>query len=140
MRYFLIYFFLEVMISVEISSVIGGFATFLEIIFSAFFGAFLLANFRQTLAENFRAVSQNCLSLDEFQRLNLFTLIGALLLILPGFLSDIIGLLMQFSVVTQMFVTRYSQKYGKNCKTNFNKKDDDVIDVEILSSGTTSDK
>lgn len=140
MIYFLIYLFLEVMVSVELASIIGGFATFLEIVFSAFLGVFLLLNFRNTLLENFRAVSQNCLSLEEFQRLNLFTLLGAILLILPGFLGDIVGLLMQFSVITSMFVTKYSQKYANNCDTNFNSKDDDVIDVEILSSSSSSER
>ena len=141
MIYFIVYLFLEVLISVNISSSIGGIATFFEIILSAFIGISILVNFRKTLVENMSAVSYNCIDLEQFQRLNLFTLFGAILLIVPGFLTDILGILMQFSVFTSMLVNRYNVKSG-NCKTAYAdktslKKDSDVIDVEIISSSST---
>ena len=141
MLYFVIYLFLEVLISVNISSQIGGLATFFEIMASAFLGLSILVNFRKTLVENFQAVSYNCIDLEQFQRLNLFTLFGAILLIVPGFLTDIMGILMQFSVFTSMLVNRYNVKSG-NCNTSYGeqnnlKKDSDVIDVEIISDDST---
>jgi 2-isopropylmalate synthase/UPF0716 protein FxsA len=141
MIYFLIYLFLEVVISVNIASALGGITTFFELILSALIGIAILFNFRNTLAENMKAVSYNCINLQQFQELNLFTLFGALLLILPGFLTDIAGLLMQFSVLTTMLVNRYSAKQGR-CDTPMHheeryeyheRKDEDVIDVEIVS-------
>lgn len=141
MIYFLVYLFLEVLISVNISSSIGGIATFFEIILSAFIGISILINFRKTLVENMSAVSYNCIDLEQFQRLNLFTLFGAILLIIPGFLTDILGILMQFSVFTSMLVNRYNVKSGKcntaNADKTSLKKDSDVIDVEIISSNST---
>ncbi|HUH42859.1 MAG: FxsA family protein [Sulfurimonas sp.] len=138
MIYFLIYLFLEVLISVNISSVIGGLGTFFEILLSAFFGIFILMNFRSTFKENVMAVSYRCINLEEFQRLNLFSIFGAILLILPGFLTDIIGILLQFGVITTMLVNRYNVK--SKCKTDYekykNEKDIDVIDVEIISDNT----
>ena len=144
MIYFIVYLFLEVLVSVNISSAIGGLATFFEIILTAFIGISILVNFRNTLVENFTAVSYNCIDLEQFQKLNLFTLIGAIFLIIPGFMTDILGILMQFSVVTTMFVNRYNVNSGK-CKTktqeNFRqnniKKDSDVIDVEIISDNSS---
>ncbi len=141
MTYFLVYLLLEVMVSVNISSQIGGLATFFEIIASAFIGISILINFRKTLVENMTAVSYNCIDLEQFQRLNLFTLFGAILLIIPGFLTDILGILLQFSAITSMIVNRYNVKSG-NCKSSFSeqtniKKDSDVIDVEIISNNTT---
>ena len=141
MLYFLAYLFFEVIISVNISSAIGGLATFLEIVLSALIGISILVNFRKTLIENMTAVSYNCIDLEQFQRLNLFTLFGAVLLIVPGFLTDIIGVLMQFGVFTSMLVNRYNVKSG-NCnaqgyKQNNLKKDSDVIDVEIISNNAT---
>jgi len=141
MFYFLLYLFLEVLVSVSISSEIGGFATFFEILLSAFIGISILVNFRATLMENIRAVSLNAIDLEEFQRLNIFTLIGAILLILPGFLTDIIGALLQFSVFTRMMVNHYGVKFNKNCKSSYNEKinkqkDSDVIDVEIIGDGS----
>ena len=140
MLYFLGYLFLEVLISVNISSSIGGLATFFEIILSAFIGISILVNFRKTLIENLTAVSYNCIDLEQFQRLNLFTLIGAIFLLIPGFFTDILGVLLQFSALTSMIVNRYHVKSG-NCNTNYNSniytKDSNVIDVEIIGDKPT---
>jgi 2-isopropylmalate synthase/UPF0716 protein FxsA len=140
MLYFLVYLFLEVLVSVSISSAIGSVMTFLEIVGSAAIGITILINFRKTLVANITAVAYDCIDLEQFQRLNLFTLFGAILLIIPGFLTDIIGILMLFSVFTAMLVNRYNVK-STNCKTNFSqthiKKDSNVIDVEIISDNAT---
>ena len=142
MVYFIIYIFLEVLVSVNISSYLGGLITFLEIVVTAFIGISILLNFKDTLIENMTAVSYNCIDLEQFQRLNLFTLFGAILLILPGFLTDIFGLLMQFSALTSILVNRYNVKSG-NSNTSYGdyqnniKKDSDVIDVEIISDNST---
>jgi 2-isopropylmalate synthase/UPF0716 protein FxsA len=139
MIYFLIYLFFEVLISVNISSAIGGLATFFEIIISALFGIAILVNFKSTLRENFTAVSYSCIDLKQFQSLNLFTIFGAILLIAPGFLTDIVGILLQFSVFTTMLVNRYNVKSSR-CKENYEnnnrEKDINVIDVEIISDNT----
>ena len=133
MIYFLLYLFLETIVSVNISSAIGGFATFLEIVVSAFVGLAILANFKNTFFENLTAVSYAQIDLEEFQRLNLFTIIGAILLIVPGFLTDIIGTLLQFSAITTMLVNRYGvQSRRRDNNERFYKEDDDVIDVEVI--------
>ena len=137
MLYFLLYLFLETIVSVNIASAIGGLATFFEIVLTALIGIFILANFRNTFMENLMAVFYARIDLEEFQRLNLFTVIGAILLILPGFLTDIIGLLLQFSAVTSMLVNRYGVKSKRENFKDFEEPfykecDDDVIDVEIV--------
>jgi 2-isopropylmalate synthase/UPF0716 protein FxsA len=138
MIYFLLYLFLEVLVSVNISSQIGGLNTFFELIFSAFIGIYILFHFQSTLAENMRAVSSRQIDLQKFQELNIFTLLGAILLIIPGFLTDILGVLLQFHVFTSILVNRFSAKYdSKDIQSNSNyTKDDDVIDVEIISDST----
>jgi UPF0716 family protein affecting phage T7 exclusion len=143
MIYFLVYLFLEVIISVNISSAIGGLATFLEILVSALLGILILMNFKETIVENMKAVSYNCIDLQEFQRLNLFTLFGAFFLIVPGFLTDIIGVLLQFSAITSMIVNRYNVK-SSHCNTSvfeeekkYKKDNDEVIDVEIIERATS---
>jgi 2-isopropylmalate synthase/UPF0716 protein FxsA len=138
MKYFLLYLFVEVIVSVNISSAIGGFLTFIEIMLSAFIGISILINFKQTLMENFSAVSRGAIGLEEFEKLNLFTLLGAILLILPGFFTDIVGILLQFSSLTAMIVNRYNVKSTSTFNTqNKNTKDLDVIDVEIIDSDNT---
>jgi len=145
MIYFLLYLFLEVMISVNLSSEIGGFNTFLELVGSAFLGFILLVNFRATLFENMQAFSSRNIDLQEFQRLNIFAVVGAVFLILPGFFTDILGILLQFSVVTKMLVNRFTAKstyqnssHRRQTYTKIHtEKDDDVIDVEIISNDST---
>jgi len=142
MIYFIVYLFLEVMISVNLASQIGGFNTFLEVMFTALVGIVLLVNFRSTLMANMHAFSLQKIDVQEFQRLNIFAILGAILLILPGFLTDIIGLLLQFSVLTKMLVNRFTAKSTFENETYthtkiHSEKDDNVIDVEIISNDST---
>jgi 2-isopropylmalate synthase/UPF0716 protein FxsA len=130
---------IEVLVSVNISSQIGAFATFLEIVFSAIVGFMLLGNFRNTLAESMKAMQNRTISIQEFQKLNAFTLLGALLLIIPGFFSDIVGLFLQFS----FFATLFAKKI-LHVKDNIDiediqhtrKEDDEIIDVEVIDDRT----
>jgi len=133
MIYFLIYLFAEVTLSVEIASKIGGLATFLEIIGSAFLGVFILMNFRHALSENLEALRTRQIDVQGFSNRNMMGLLGALLLILPGFLSDIIGVLLQFSLVTTLIINRFTRKYQPPTQP----KDDHVIDAEIIEHTTT---
>jgi len=136
--YFILYIFLEVMISTNISSAIGGFATFGEIIISAMIGFSLIANFRYTFFESLSALNNRAISIEEFQKLNAFSLLGAILLILPGFFSDILGLLLQFSFFATLFAKKVLHVNKNNKYENFNDKgiDDDVIDVEVIEHNT----
>ena len=137
MIYFILYLFFEVMLSTSIASEIGGLATFLELITSAFIGIAILVNFRTILMQNMGALASREIDVARFQELNLFTILGAFLLIIPGFLTDIIGIMLQFSMITGLFVSKLSAKYEPK-NPNLNTKDCDVIDVEIISDTTTS--
>jgi 2-isopropylmalate synthase/UPF0716 protein FxsA len=120
------------MVTTNIASKIGGFATFIEIVLSAVAGLFLLSNLRYTAAGSLGMVMSGQMSLEEFQRLSLFSIIGAFLLIIPGFFSDIIGLLMQFSAVGTFIAKRI---FGLKNKNSFKKeRDEEIIDVEIIDS------
>jgi UPF0716 family protein affecting phage T7 exclusion len=131
--YFLVYFFLEVLITVDIGAQIGGLATFFEIVFSAFVGFFLLTNFRYTLAQSMTALMNGSITVDQFQKMNMMSLLGAILLIIPGFFSDIIGVMLQFG----FFGTFIAKKilHLKEKKRKINEGDyDDAIDVEVIDS------
>jgi len=133
MIYFLIYLFAEVTLTVEIASRIGGLATFLEVIGSAFLGIFILMNFRHALSENLEALRTRQIDVQGFSNRNMMGLLGALLLILPGFLCDMIGILLQFSLVTTLIINRFTRKYQPPTQP----KDDHVIDAEIIEHTTT---
>nr|WP_275855082.1 FxsA family protein [Sulfurimonas sp. MAG313] len=133
--YFFIYLFIEVMFSVQIAEMIGGLGVFSEIMFSGFIGIMLLLNVKTTMIESLKAMSNNCITMKEFQELNIFALLGAIFLILPGIFSDVIGVLMQFSVFTALIVSKVNKKSG-NCHVNNPQGEDNVIDVEIVSNDT----
>lgn len=134
MKYFLIYLFLEVFVSVNIASSIGAFATFAEIVFSGILGILLLVNFRVTLMQNLNALMQRQISVDAFQRLNLWSIVGALLFILPGFLGDIVALLLQFSFITTLFASKVLHvKEEEGVPSSFKQgKNSEIIDVEVV--------
>ncbi|WP_456451910.1 FxsA family protein [Hydrogenimonas sp.] len=135
MIWFLLYLFLEIFVSVEIASAIGPFWTFVEVIVSAIAGLLLLTNFRYTFFENMQAMMNGDISPETFQNQNMAALIGAILLIVPGFLTDIVGILLQFGVFTNLLANRLArkQRHRSDVDTNpFHQGDTDVIDVEII--------
>ncbi len=138
MIYFLIYLFIEIFVSVEISAAIGPFWTFMEVIASALAGLLLLTNFRYTFSENMRAMMAGEITPESFQKQNLAALVGAILLIIPGFFTDIVGLLLQFGIFSGFIARRLFSKgrpegkSGLDTKDKFKEGECDVIDVEII--------
>ena len=117
MIYFIVYLFLETLVSVSISSSIGGILTFVEIIISGIVGLLLLQNLPYSISESFLSLKSGQIDADDFKRMNLSVLFGAFLLIIPGFLTDIIGILLQF----ESFATIIAKKFIKD-KQNINNK------------------
>lgn len=73
------------------------------------------------------------ITVEEFQRMNMLSLLGAVLLIIPGFFSDMIGLLLQFG----FFGTFVAKKILHLREKKRAKKEGDIedaIDVEIIDS------
>ena len=136
MFYFLAYFFLEVVITVDIASRIGGLATFGEIVFSAFVGFFLLTNFRYTLAQSMTALLSGSITVEQFQKMNMMSLLGAILLIIPGFFSDIIGILLQFGFLGTFVAKKILHLKEKKRRKKHEGDYDDAIDVEIVDDNT----
>ena len=146
MVYIFLYLFLEVMVSVYFASMLGGLYTFLEIIISAFIGVFLLKNFRYSLMLNIKSLAKGEITQEDFVKQNVAKALGAVLLVIPGFLTDIIGILLQFGIIslllTKIFKFKISSKkeensFTQNSYTYQSKQkrrydDDEIIDVEII--------
>jgi len=135
-KYFLVYLFLEVMVSVNLASFIGAIATFAEIVISAIIGFALLLNVRNTLMQNLNALVQRQMSAETFQKLNLWSIVSALLLILPGFFGDIVAVCLQFSAITTLFAQTFLhvKKENQPFYSNYSKQgnEHEVIDVEVI--------
>jgi len=128
MIYFLIYLFVEIFVSYEFTKIFTPFGMFLEILATAVLGVIILQNLNMSLMENMMKVAKREISQEEFISIGMFKFVGAILLIIPGVFTDILGVLMQFdlfgSLVAQKFLTPKQSK-----KDPF---EDDIIDVEII--------
>ena len=133
MVYFILYIFFEVMLTSTISSEIGGLITFIEIIVSAIVGIFILKNFSFSLIEKINSVRQGYMTQEEFVKSSIGSAFGALLLIAPGFLTDIVGLLLQFNFFTILLsrTIKFQPKRKKSMDQKFN-HNDDIIDIEVI--------
>ncbi|MDX9814180.1 MAG: FxsA family protein [Sulfurimonas sp.] len=127
MRYFLIvYLFFELLFSYSIATKIGFWGTFFEIILSAMLGFYILLNFSSTMRENLTALR----GIKNAQTSSMFSFLGAILLIIPGFLTDIVGLALQFGTISNIIINRTNPKQYNHTKES----NDEIIDVEIISS------
>lgn len=135
MIYFIFYLFLEVLLTVEVASRIGGLMMFAEIVFSAFIGIVILFNFRATLVANIMELKERRVDANGFYQRNLLSLLGAILFILPGVLTDVIGILIQFSLLVGLVISRFRPKYPPQSSSHNQtySKDNNVIDAEIIS-------
>ena len=102
---------------------------FLEVIGSFLFGLFLVKNLNLSFVENIQRVVTREITQQEFISIGLFRLVGAILLMIPGVLTDIIGLLMQFEEVGS-FIGKKVFPMQETRRDNFT--NDDIIDVEII--------
>jgi UPF0716 family protein affecting phage T7 exclusion len=108
------------MVTVPLASAVGVFYTFLEIVLSAVFGFVIFFNTPFTLKESFDKIVQKRIPLSTLSLASTIRILGAFLLILPGFFGDITGaVLLVFSAVLLIG--------GKDSRD-----DDDIIDVEIV--------
>ncbi|TLE16969.1 FxsA family protein [Helicobacter apodemus] len=120
----LLYIFLEILLSYALIEWIGVFGFFLEVVITALLGLGLLVNFRIFFKEVLGKFYLREISQEVFFSSNVFRILGAILLILPGALSDILGIFMQFSI-TLMLLKPFS-------KTKASSKDSEIIDVEVI--------
>jgi UPF0716 protein FxsA len=146
--YFLLYLFCEVMVTSTIAGEIGGLATFIEIIISAIIGIFLLQNLKFSILEKVSTLRSGNITQEEFIKGSIGAAAGAILLIIPGFFTDILGILLQFSffavISSKFFKFKTKPKNSFSNQSHFSytsysnntqhktKGDDDVIDVEII--------
>ena len=125
--YFLVYLFLEILFSYEFMKVFSPFGFFLEILVSAGVGVYIIQNLQFSMAENLMLVARREISEEEFISIGLFKLVGAVLLIIPGIFSDILGGLFLIEPFAIIVARKIFPK-----KSNYKDKNEDIIDVEVI--------
>jgi 2-isopropylmalate synthase/UPF0716 protein FxsA len=138
------------MVSTSISNSIGGLNSFLLILLTATIGVFILKNFKFSLMESITKAREGKITQQEFLKTNVGRAIGAVLLIVPGFFTDFLGLLLIsglfISIFSKIFKfqtpsensnyryqnSNFEYKYSNFNNTNYKRKDDEIIDVEVI--------
>jgi len=128
MIYFLVYLFVEIFVSYEFTKIFTPFGMFLEILATAVLGIVLLQNLNFSLAENMQKLAHREITQEEFISIGMFKFVGAILLIIPGVFTDMLGILMQFSEFGAFIARKFLPKQEKP----FTSMDDDIIDVDIV--------
>ncbi len=140
MIYFLLFMFVEVMVSSWFIGYLGGFSTFMELIVSAVAGIYLLQGVQYSLSSKLNSIRQGDIETKDILKHSLGSGFGAVLLIIPGFFTDIVGLLLQFNFVVVVFSGLFIKKqtnfrnfeYNYKNFTNKEKIDEKIIDVEVI--------
>ena len=126
----------ELILSLKVVEMIGALWSVVWIIGTIMIGVSLLKNSQYAILGSLNAVSKGKLDLRNFQNASMAYMIGALLLIIPGILSDTIGVMALCYTLYLQFVAKITPE-----KPNFNQKgDDNVIDVEVIDEHDSSNR
>ena len=109
---------IEIYLMIKVGSAIGAFNTIFLIFFTAVVGIFFarLEGFR-ALQSGFQQLIKNELPIYEIIS-GAALAFAALLLIIPGFLTDIIGFLLIIPVTRKIFIKNISSKYKTKVNDN----------------------
>ncbi len=118
---------LEIYLFIKIGSQIGAFNTILLIFITAIVGvAYARLEGFNTLRSGISGLMKN--QIPIYEMISGATLaFAAILLILPGFATDILGILLVFPFTRKLFIKYFSKSYYKK---KFNHKEKNFIDGE----------
>ena len=133
------YLFAEIYLSLKMLEVIGaGWATVWTVA-TMIVGGLLLKNTPFALMGNLSALQRGKLDLQRFHDAGMSYFLGALLLIVPGVLSDLFGIAALLYTLYLQFVATITPEQKFTQEFHSAKGEDDVIDVEIVDECTDSD-
>ena len=129
---------LELFLSLKVGESIGFLGSVLWIMLSFALGMMLLQKSSQTMMGNMNAMRQGKLDMKKFQNASMSYLAAAVLLMIPGVLSDFLGVVAFGYSLYLQFVAKITPEQKNN---HFNQQgDDNVIDVEIIDEHSRSDR
>lgn len=132
----LLFFVIEIFLTIELGVAIGGFNLFLEIFLTAIFGGLIIKNFKMALTQSITAIMMKQSDIKELIKGNLIGFIGALLLVIPGVVTDSLGFIMLLIFVKNVYLAPKQAEY-RPTQSKF-EGEDDVIDVEIIEHISTT--
>ena len=136
MLFLLGYFIIELLASIKVGITIGFGWSVIWVVATSIIGALLLRLSPYAIMGSFQKLAMEKFNILNAQNAAISYVLGAILLIIPGVFSDILGIiLLGYTIYLRLF-TKIPKQH------NFKKGDNDVIDVEIIdnhsSNNTTS--
>ena len=121
---------IEIYLFIKIGSQIGAITTILLIFTTAIVGIYYAKHEGlNTLRSGFTQLSKN--EVPTYEMLSGAAIaFAALLLIIPGFATDIFGFLLIFPITRKLFFNNLSKKYSQKANTKNNFIDGDFEDIE----------
>lgn len=139
MLFIIPYLFLELYFSLAVGSSIGFLGSVMWILLTIMLGIGLLKNAHLTIMKSFNSLSAGKLNGKSFHDASTAYFLGAILLIIPGVLSDFLGVIaLLYTFYLQLGGTIPNSKNKTNINNSHKEGDDDVIDVEIIESSSRS--
>tara|TARA_B100001123_G_scaffold384758_2_gene457812 strand:- start:484 stop:930 length:447 start_codon:yes stop_codon:yes gene_type:complete len=119
---------IEIYLMIKVGGTIGAFNTIFLILFTAVAGVFFarLEGFR-ALRSGFNQLVKNEIPIYEIIS-GAALAFAALLLIIPGFLTDLIGFLLIIPFTRKILIKNISLKYKKNVKDNVK---DNIVEGDV---------
>ena len=134
MLYLLGYFIIELLASIKLGITIGFGWSVVWVLVTSFVGALLLRLSPYAIMDSFQRLGVERFNILNAQNAAISYVLGAILLIIPGVFSDILGIILLGYTIYLRIFTKIPHK------KNFKKEgDDDVIDVEIIDSTHSND-
>ena len=138
MLFLLLFFLAELFVSLKVGIVIGfGWSVF-WILSTMILGALLLRLSPYALWSNFQTFNFGHFDINDLQGASMAYMIAAILLIIPGVLSDILGAgLLIYTLYLHLFA-RIKNKQKRSLDP-FYEGENNVIDVEIIDESDRND-
>lgn len=128
MKFYIIFFLLfELYTSFHFSTKIGFWWSLTEVILTSFIGIKILKNSQTSLSTLAPILMQKGASFGDIKKSIFKYVIGAVLLIIPGFITDIMGVITLVSGIPLLFKKDLQTKKPMSAANN-----KDYIDVEVL--------
>ena len=127
------YFIIELLASIKLGIAIGFGWSVVWVIATSLLGGLLLRLSPYAIMDSFNSIGFKKFNIISAQNAAISYILGAILLIIPGIFSDILGILLLFYTIYLRLFAKITPKENKNYK----KGDDDVIDVEIIDSSSS---
>ena len=108
---------LELVIFIEVGSVIGSLYVILSIFITMFLGYYLIKQKLRKIGLSIFEIS-NVRDVYEHYTSSIYSLFGGVLLIIPGYLTDFVGLAVMLPIFRPKLSNYFDSKYGRKPTNN----------------------